>query len=282
MNSRSGRNPRFPPPSSPRAVDNGVRARSKRGAIGDTWWSGRFIQVLEHLGVGNRLQRGRTYARKGQVISLDIDAGMVSSLVQGSRARPYRVRIGLGAFGKAQWADVERDLAGNAWYLAKLLSGEMPDDIERVFTSAGMSLFPADADELSLDCSCPDWEVPCKHLAAVFYLLAESFDEDPFAIFAWRGREREDLLANLQAARSAGIPAADLTESSGVPLTERLDSFFTLQGVLPPVLPRGAEPDALLDQLPEIDLELRGRRLKDLLRPAYRAPGDDAAGEHIR
>ena len=75
-------------------------------------------------------------------------------------------------------------------------------DIEDVFEGIGLSLFPGSADELSLDCSCPDWEVPCKHLAATFYLLAESFDDDPFRIPAWRGRQRDDLLDNLHAARS--------------------------------------------------------------------------------
>ncbi|UGT92070.1 SWIM zinc finger family protein [Mycobacterium ostraviense] len=78
--------------------------------------------------------------------------------------------------------------------MATLLAGEMPEDIEDVFGTLGLSLFPTTARELSLDCSCPDRAVPCKHLAATFYLLAESFDEDPFAILAWRGREREDLL----------------------------------------------------------------------------------------
>ena len=103
---------------------------------------------------------------------------------------------------KPSGPSLERELAGNAWYLAKLLAGEMPDDIEDVFAGVGLSLFPASAGELSLDCSCPDWEVPCKHLAATFYLLAESFDDDPFRILAWRGRPREDLLDNLNAARS--------------------------------------------------------------------------------
>jgi len=179
--------------------------------------------------MGNRLQRGRGYARKGQVLSLQVDAGSVTARVQGSRSRPYRVRIGLQAFGKAQWAGLERELAGNAWYLATLLAGEMPDDIEDVFAGVGLSLFPASAGELSLDCSCPDWEVPCKHLAATFYLLAESFDDDPFRILAWRGRPREDLLDNLNAARSDRSPAADSTEHRGVPL-EDLGERFTDRG----------------------------------------------------
>lgn len=210
MNSRTRWNPRFPPPSKPRPVEGGLKARSKRGAMTQTWWSERFVGVLEDIGLGNRLQRGRSYARKGQVLALDVVPGTVTAQVQGSRARPYRVRIGLTAFGKADWADLERELAGSAWYLAKLLAGEMPEDIEDVFARLGLPLFPASADELTLDCSCPDWEVPCKHLAAVFYLLAESFDDDPFRILAWRGRDREDLLANLNAARGDGPAAADV------------------------------------------------------------------------
>jgi uncharacterized Zn finger protein len=281
MSNPSGWNSRFPPPSKPRAVDGGVKARSRRGAIAQTWWSERFIGVLEDIGMGSRLQRGRSYARKGQVVSLDVDAGMVSAQVQGSRARPYRVRIGLAAFGKADWAKLERVLAGNAWYLAKLLAGEMPEDIEDAFGGVGLPLFPTNAGELTLDCSCPDWEVPCKHLAAVFYLLAESFDADPFTILAWRGREREDLLANLHSARSDGPPAADVAERAGQPLTDCLDTYFALQGDLPmTVLPLTAS-DALLDQLPPVEVAVRGVALTELLRPAYVAFGQSTRSHAV-
>jgi uncharacterized Zn finger protein len=265
---------RFFPPSRPRAVEGGIKARSQRGAIGQTWWSERFIAVLEDIGMGNRLQRGRGYARKGQVLSLEVEAGSVAARVQGSRSRPYRVRIGLQAFGKAQWAGVERELAGNAWYLATLLAGEMPDDIEDVFEGIGLSLFPGSADELSLDCSCPDWEVPCKHLAATFYLLAESFDDDPFRILAWRGRQRDDLLDNLHAARSDGPPAADRTDNRGVPLEDCLHSYFALHGDLPRLSPQVTSSTSLLDQLPPVDITLRGSPLTDLLQPAYRRFGN--------
>jgi len=267
----------FPPPSHPRAVEGGIKARSKRGAIAQTWWSERFIAVLESLGVGGRLQRGRNYARKGQVISLDLSAGSVTALVQGSRSRPYRVRIGIGAFGKTEWTQVERTLAGNAWYAAKLLAGEMPDDIEEIFSGLGLSLFPDHAGELSMDCSCPDWEVPCKHLAATFYLLAESFDADPFTILAWRGREREDLLANLQAARSDGPPAAEAAEQTGPPLTDCLGSFFAAQAEIPTLSPPITSSAALLDQLPPVVVAVRGHSLVEVLRPAY-----DALGNEVR
>lgn len=263
----------YPPPARPRAVEGGLKARSTRGAIGQTWWSERFVDVLEHIGLGNRLQRGRNYARKGQVISLDVDAGLVSALVQGSRSRPYRVRIGIRAFGKAEWAKLEAELAGSVWYMAKLLAGEMPEDIEDVFAAAALSLFPSAAEELSMDCSCPDYQVPCKHIAAAFYLLAEAFDENPFTILAWRGRDREDLLAHLQSAYPGAQPAASQQEQAGQPLTACLDSYFCQQASSPATSPPVTASDALLSQLPAVNLAVRGRPLTELLRPAYQAFG---------
>ncbi|MDQ6752300.1 MAG: SWIM zinc finger family protein [Actinomycetota bacterium] len=263
---RGGYDSPFFPPSTPRSVEGGVKARSVRGAIGTSWWSGRFIEVLEGLGVGGRLQRGRNYARRGQVISLDIDAGTVAASVQGSRAKPYRVRIGITAFGKAEWAAVEEALAGNAWYVATLLAGEMPADIEDVFTAVGLSLFPASARELSMDCSCPDWEVPCKHLAAVFYLLAENFDDDPFRILAWRGRNREDLLGRMHAADTVGGNA----KSAGAPLAEVLDTFF-VSPVPVPMRRSSAVGAPLVDQVPPVDVTILSRPLADVLRPVYAA-----------
>ena len=193
--------------------------------------------------------------------------------MQGSRARPYRVRIGVPAFGKPSGPGRERAWPSNAWYAARLLAGEMPDDIEDVFAGLGLSLFPATARELSLDCSCPDSAVPCKHLAATFYLLAESFDDDPFAILAWRGREREDLLANLQAARTDGPPAADRGERAGVALADRIDSYFSMQAEIRLPSPPTTSCTALLDQLPDVAFVVRDRALAELLRPAYLAMG---------
>jgi uncharacterized Zn finger protein len=252
-------------------VENGLKARSTRGAIGQTWWSGRFIEVLEQMGLGGRLQRGRNYARRGQVISLELTAGMVTAHVQGSRVRPYRVRVGITAFGKPEWARLERALAGSAWYSAKLLSGEMPADIEEVFSAQGLSLFPASARDMTMDCSCPDWQVPCKHIAAVFYLLAEAFDDDPFTILAWRGREREELLGNLDAIRGEEPPVAAAAgpPRAGRPLADCLGAYFTLAGEIPPASPAATASGSLLDQLPPVAIAVRGRPLTELLQPAY-------------
>lgn len=267
------------PQSRPRAAD-GVKARSARGMIAQTWWSQRFIEVLEDLGMGSRLQRGRNYARRGQVLSVDVGPGLVTAQVQGSRVRPYRVRVGIAAFDKSQWAQIEGTLAESALFAAGLLAGEMPSDIEDVFDALDLSLFPAKARDMSLDCSCPDDAVPCKHLAAVFYLLAEVFDDDPFQILAWRGREREDLLKNMAAARSGGRPGVDRAEQSGPDLADYLGSFFVRQADIPVSHPPATEPTALLDELPEIGVTIRGRGLAALLRPAYVGFGQEPSMEH--
>jgi uncharacterized Zn finger protein len=194
----------FPESAGPIPVDGGIKARSKRGAIGEQWWSRRFIAVLESLGMSGRLQRGRSYARKGQVLEFSLTQGKVTARVQGSRPQPYKVTIGVLPLTTSQWREVERRLASQALFRAKLLAGEMPAEIEQVFADCGTPLFPRSAADLDMHCSCPDWEVPCKHLAAVCYVLAEAFDDDPFAMLAWRGRDRDTLLAALRSAGQHG------------------------------------------------------------------------------
>lgn len=265
-------------PARPRRVEGGIQIASARGAVARTWWSQRFIGVLEQLGVGGRLSRGRSYARAGQIVTLDVDAGSAVAQVQGSRPRPYRARIGIPTFGKAEWGAVAQALADDASYTAALLNGDMPREIEAVFAAVGLSLFPAGPRELVMDCSCPDQAVPCKHLAAVCYLLAERFDADPFEILALRGRDRDTLLEDLRTRRAAAGPAGPGGPggpADGVPpLDEVLDTFFTAGPGLGTRLAGPRTPvDALLDQVPELAIDVRGERVTALLRPAYRALG---------
>jgi uncharacterized Zn finger protein len=204
-------------PTRPLDVDGGIVARSRRGAIGETWWSQRFIALLESFGAGSRLARGRNYARRGQVMELDVEPGIVLARVQGSRYTPYRVRLRTRMLSDAQWRRVEKAMAARALPLAQLLAGEMPGDIEEVFAACRLTLFPRAA-ELKPSCTCPDWEPVCKHVAAAYYLLAERFDEDPFAIFAWRGRERDELLEHLRARRASAAPGAPRRRSRSAAL----------------------------------------------------------------
>ncbi|MBN1944445.1 MAG: SWIM zinc finger family protein [Bradymonadales bacterium] len=188
--------PRYTP-SSPIPTKGGIKARSKRGAFGESWWARRWIAVLESFHIGARLSRGRNYARQGQVTEIDIVEGMVTAKVQGSRAKPYKVTIRIKTLGPEEWTRVARAMGGEALLVAKLLAGEMPQEIETVFQQAGLSLFPSRSQDLQTDCSCPDWSNPCKHIAAVYYLIGEEFDRDPFLLFKIRGLDRSGLLALL-------------------------------------------------------------------------------------
>ena len=171
------------PPSLPRSVKGGIKAQSKQGAFGKSWWAKRWIQALESFNIGARLGRGRSYARKGQVTAITIDKGRITGMVQGSRPRPYHVTITVKGIATSGWKKLVKTFSAQALFAAKLLAGQMPQNIEEVFNTAGLSLFPTQLKDLHTDCSCPDWSNPCKHIAAVYYLLGEEFDRDPFLIF---------------------------------------------------------------------------------------------------
>jgi uncharacterized Zn finger protein len=270
------------PPARPIRVDGGIKARSKRGAIGEQWWSRRFIGVLESYGMSGRLARGRSYARAGQVLDFELSQGKVTARVQGSRVRPYQVRIGVLPLTTAQWRRVMKQLASQALFRAKLLAGEMPHEIEEVFSECGTPLFPRSASDLDMHCSCPDWGVPCKHLAAVCYVLAEEFDRDPFAMLAWRGKRRDELLTALRqihgaANGPAGSGRAGAPVALDVPapaLKECLETFWS-PGLSPARLralaavPGTATPDLLLRLFPPPPVRVRGKDLADVLAPAY-------------
>lgn len=187
--------------STPIRVEGGIKARSERGKFGDSWWADRWIQVLESFGWDTRLQRGRSYARRGQVLEYQMGPGLVTAKVQGSRPTPYDIEIKVKPLSSEEWDQVTKAMAGQAIFAAKLLAGEMPQNIEEAFAAAKLSLFPRSEKDLDTFCSCPDWANPCKHIAAVYYILGEEFDRDPFMIFQLRGRGREELAAALREER---------------------------------------------------------------------------------
>lgn len=189
----------FYPKSKPKAVKGGIKAQSKTGAFGKSWWAKRWIAVLESFNIGSRLQRGRAYARKGQVATIAIAPGKVTAKVQGSMPKPYAVTIEIPKLAEKDWEKLIAELNAQAVFAAKLLAGEMPQDIETAFTKAGLSLFPKSVKEIETSCSCPDYSNPCKHIAAVYYLLGEEFDRDPFLLFRLRGGEREMVCGRLSA-----------------------------------------------------------------------------------
>ncbi|MEI8182883.1 MAG: SWIM zinc finger family protein [Desulfomonile sp.] len=191
--------PDYYTPAAPREVKGGIKAQTKRGGFGQSWWAKRWIAVLESFNIGARLGRGRSYARRGQVVSIAIAKGSVTAAVQGTRAKPYGVAITVNSLSGPEWNKILKALSEQVIFAAKLLAGEMPDNIEDVFKEQKISLFPQKLKDLQTNCSCPDWSNPCKHIAAVYYLIGEEFDRDPFLIFKLRGMNRDELVRGLGA-----------------------------------------------------------------------------------
>jgi uncharacterized Zn finger protein len=286
----------FPKKSKPRRVADGIKTRSQRGAIGETWWSRRWIEVLESFNMGARLGRGRSYARSGQVTKLDIQVGQVEALVQGSRAKPYRVLIRLKPLSDKDWNKVTDAMAARALFAAKLLAGEMPRNIEEAFDKAKRPLMPQSSRDLVTDCSCPDWANPCKHIAAVYYIMAERFDDDPFLVFKLRGRTKEDIIRELRAKRPAQEPAvtparvstdvptaADRQPSNPVvPLASCLETFWRAGPELDAFVIRPPVPEverAVLRRLGPAPAEFGGPAFDRLLEQAYDAAAEAAQRE---
>lgn len=186
------------PASVPLPAEDGIASSKLRGAMADSWWSKRFTEVLESYGLGTRMQRGRRYARQGQVLSLEVRSPSLVAQVQGSRRTPYLVTISLPQPADAQWQAIDEAISAKVGFVAGLLAGEVSADLEDVFTEAGVDLFPPSWQAITSECSCPDWENPCKHIAAVLYLFADQLDADPWLLLAWRGRTREQVLEALR------------------------------------------------------------------------------------
>jgi len=269
------------PRSVPKPVKDGIKTKSRGGSIGKTWWSKRWIGVLESFHMGARLGRGRSYARRGQVMSIDVQEGLVTAKVQGSQRTPYKIKIALKPLSQKDWNKVTEAMAEQAIFVARLLAGEMPQNIEEAFEAARAPLFPKSSRELETECSCPDWANPCKHIAAVYYLLAEQFDDDPFLIFKLRGKSKEQLINELRERRAgAGVfeetTTAEETEFgvalSTTPLEECLGTFWEAGAELAafsanPVLPE--VEFAVLKRLGKAPFTIKQKNISDLLEKVY-------------
>jgi uncharacterized Zn finger protein len=234
-----------------------------RRNFGSTWWGRAWVEALEgraHLDP-NRLPRGRTYARKGQVGALDVTAGRIKAAVQGSRPVPYRVTVGTHRFSARDWETLLDTIGGRVGYTAALLDGELPPELAEHARAAGVDLLPGPGD-LWPRCSCPDSADPCKHAAAVCYLVADEVDADPFVLFLLRGKGREELLAELRARRT-GPPGGEAAPEEGIAPEDAFARALGALPVLPPVPGTPARPVPLPAD-PPLGSALRDGVLADL------------------
>jgi uncharacterized Zn finger protein len=225
--------------------------RRRRRGFGLTWWGEAWVTALEQRARldPNRLPRGRSYARGGTVGELAIGPGEVRAAVQGRRVRPYQVRVRVRVLEAEEWDRVLDAIAAQIGHAAALLDGELLPEVADDVRGAGTDLLPGPG-ELQPRCSCPDWADPCKHAAAVCYLVAGALDADPFGLLLLRGRRREEVLAALRARRSAGAtaPPAGPSPPAADPGVDAREAYRRLLAPLPaPPLPpqRPGQPAVL-------------------------------------
>ncbi|MCG6137269.1 MAG: SWIM zinc finger family protein [Nostoc sp. LLA-1] len=169
------------------------------------WWSQKWLELLDAYRFKKRLERARNYSRQGNVLSIEFKGAKVLAQVQGSEVEPYKVSLSLDHFSEEEWSYVIETMSQKAIFAAKLLAGEMPQNIEEVFTKNGLSLFPFTLSDVHSKCSCPDKANPCKHIGAVYYQLGDRFSEDPFVLFQLRGRTKEQIISDLRHLRGAKV-----------------------------------------------------------------------------
>ena len=226
---------------------HGIRAQDLRTLVRTTWWARRWIGALEAMRLGPRLGRARQYAIAGQVTSLEMEGSHVEACVTGSRPDPYTVKLDFSAAppdGKTA-----RTIQGEPMLLARLLTDDLPTDVEDLLRQDGVALFPKGEPigmtpegrpvyDVKMNCNCPDWARPCKHIIAVLLLLGEEIAHHPATLLSLRGVDVEDLVA--------AATGTDPEKTGNVPIDLPGTVPIDLPGTVPIDLP-GTVPISTLD-----------------------------------
>jgi SNF2 family DNA or RNA helicase/uncharacterized Zn finger protein len=162
--------------------------------FGKTWWGLQWLNALNNIDYSNRLPRGSSYARKGAVVSIDINKNRINAKVAGSRPQPYQVDIILPPFFEPELSNFIGALAKKPVIISKLLNRSLEPEVLTMAEQNGLKVFPKQWTDFKMQCSCPDWAVPCKHLAAVIYKVSTEIDNNPFLVFSLH---QLDLIAEL-------------------------------------------------------------------------------------
>jgi len=189
--------------------------------IARTFWGEAWCANLEsYQDYENRLPRGRSYVRSGSVIDLQIQPGKVQALVVGTEC--YEVTVNITRLAAARWNAVRARCSGEIGSLLELLQGKLSDNVMRLITDRASGLFPAPS-EIKFNCSCPDWAVMCKHVAATMYGIGARLDEAPEFFFTLRQVDHRELVTDLDPTQLGKkktsrktVAASDLSDVFGI------------------------------------------------------------------
>ncbi len=197
---------------------------------GKTWWGQQWLNSLSKIDNSNRLPRGRTYANKGAVKNIEIETNAISAKVQGSAPRPYKVMVSVPIFTNNQKQALLEEILSNPTLLAKLLNRELPEELAKFAEKEYIPLFPKSWRDFPMNCSCPDSAVPCKHLAAVIYIIANEIDKNPFLVFQLHGFDvMGEVSSRYSVGKKSGIRVNAFTEffeENPAKTTEIKDDIF--------------------------------------------------------
>ena len=178
------------------------------------WWGAAWVEKMERLAERSRFVEGAQYVQKGRVPAIRFDGRTIAARVQGPQEPPYTVRISFDPFSREQWDGLFAEVRDRGALASSISSGDLPLEIQTAFSKAGLRFMPERYVDLHLECACPDWLKPCKHLVAVWLKFARDFDHDPFLLFELRGLKRDELLAILRNRRSAAVPEPAETDAA--------------------------------------------------------------------
>ena len=178
------------------------------------WWGAAWVEKMERLAEPKRFSEGAKYARTGFLPAIRFDGRTVAARVQVPREPPYMVRISFDPFSHEQWECLLAEVRDRNALASSISSGDLPLEIQTAFSKARLRFMPERYVDLHLECACPDWLKPCKHLVAVWLKFARDFDHDPFLLFELRGLKRDELLAILRNRRPAAVPEPEETDAA--------------------------------------------------------------------
>lgn len=217
----------------------------KSSAIATSFWGKAWCKNLENYADwANRLPRGRSYARNGSILDLQIDPGEIRALVSGSSV--YKINITISKLDSKKWDAIRKDCAEHVGSMLDLMRGKLPKDVLVRFTDRNAGMFPSPK-ELKVHCSCPDYASVCKHVAATLYGVGHLLDSEPELFFKMRGVDQKELMAAVLQ-KTTHDDAIGLNQKSGLE-GEDLSALFgiDLAGVEAPVIPPAAEAVSFVD-----------------------------------